>query len=235
MLKYFRRLLAILVLGSPSLAVAAPCLVDTLANYVTLGASGCSLAGAQASNFVAPLSGQTGFTAIDPSSILVTPDANPLLPGFSFTLNSTTADRLESFFRFSLQGINAVAQTLTMADSAQSGDGSVSVVEDLCSGGSFDPSQPTNCSGTALGPLITLHTATDLIPDDAAHFQISSFFDIFMDITLDGPGGLGGGTASLGLVRLQFTPVPEPATQALLLLALMVQVIATGRRKHCLR
>lgn len=233
-MKHFRKILAVLLLGGSSLAVAAPCMSGTLADYVTLGASGCSLLAGQARDFVAPLSGQTGFNAIDPSSIFVTPITNPLLPGFTFTLKKTTADRLESFFRFSLQGLSSTGQTLTMAGAAATGDGSVSVVEDLCGGGSFNPTQPINCSGMTLGPLITLVTATDQFLTDAASFKAANFFNIFVDITLDGPGPTTG-TATLGSVSLQFaaasSAVPEPATLALLLVALLTLAGIT-RRQH---
>ncbi len=234
MLKHFRKLLAVFLLAGSSLASAVPCVSATLSDYVAFGTTGCTLFDGLASKFVAPLPGQTGFSAIAPSSIIVTPIGNALQPGFSFALNTTTAERLESFFRFTLQGISARALTLTMAGAAQTGDGSVSVVADSCSGGSFDPTQPAHCSGTTLGPLITLLTANDLIAQDTSNFAVASFFDVFIDITLDG-AGQNAGTASLDLVSLQFavpelTAVPEPTTPVLVALALLALAGATRRR-----
>ena len=236
MLKHFRKLLAVFLLAGSSLASAVPCVSATLSDYVAYGTTGCTLFDGLASNFVAPLPGQTVFSAIAPSSIIVTPIGNALLPGFSFALNTSTAERLESFFRFSLQGISARALTLTMAGAAQSGDGSVSVVADSCSGGSFDPTQPTHCSGRTLGPLITLLTANDLIAEDTINFAVTSFFDVFVDITLDG-AGQNAGTASFESASLQFAAVPVlasvpvPTTSALVALALLA-LAGTSRRRH---
>jgi hypothetical protein len=88
----------------------------------------------------------------------------------------------------------------------------VTAVQDLCLEGTVDAF--LLCSGTGLPSLILYHIEGDSLTTDSNGFGPSSFFDVFVDITIDGGPA---GTASLdGTVTSQFTPeqavIAEPAT-----------------------
>jgi hypothetical protein len=61
---------------------------------------------------------------------------------------------------------------------------------------------------------------------DFASFPVTSFFDIFVDLSVD--GGLAG-SATFGSAAVQLTATPEPAA-VLLTLAGFVMFAVSGRR-----
>jgi hypothetical protein len=80
-------------------------------------------------------------------------------------------------------------------------------------------------SGTVLGDPVTValdpsnpSTGTTSITPTGSEFLISSFFDVFVDITID--TGTGPLMVSKGPLRVNLEPLPEPATILLLMLPL---------------
>ena len=114
-----------------------------------------------------------------------------------------------------------------MAGSAATGDGVVTVIEDLCLGSTF-VSNPANCLNP---PAVSLVIAQDFLgptgPDTTPLPPGTSFFDVFADITID--GGLSG-SASLNNVTTQFV-VPEPSTVLLLGSGLVALFMARARMR----
>jgi hypothetical protein len=156
---------------------------------------------------------------IDPDTVTVTPVTGV---GLDFGLDAfTDAGQVDLLIRFSLSGPPLGSAQLSLTNTAATGDGNVSAIQDTCAGGTFlsvDPTSP--CSGT-ISNLIALQTATDLVSPVSGPLAVNSFFDVFVEITLDsGPAG----AASAGTVSTRFgptsIPIPEPSGVALLACAL---------------
>ena len=206
-----------LIVTLPSLGNAAPlCVAGTLDQYIALGAGGCSVGPATFFDFTAsvllPLA-----DPIAPSSVTVTPTAGV---GLDFGVNQT-ADPLDLFdilIGFSISGTPISQATLSMAGSSASNDGNVTAVEDVCVGDEFlgsDPGAP--CLGS-VQTLIVVQDAFGLVSPDKKVFSVDSFFDVFVDITVD--GGLFGTSALEGTVSAVFQ-VPEPQTVLLVIVGLV--------------
>ena len=212
------------MLCATSLGSAAVCVPGTLQSYIGLGSGGCQLGPLLFDNF-AVASGQSIATAINPSQVQVTPGGSMFLPTLLFTLNSVAGPGtiFESFFRFQAVGPETAA-SIALNNPTVSGDGAVTGTLDVCRNGTFAGGAPIGCSGTS-GSAIAFQIAGDSQLSDSATFAFSSFFDVFVDLTID--GGLAG-TASLPSATVAVAAVPEPATLWLIAAGL----ILVGRRRQ---
>jgi hypothetical protein len=225
---------AVVLLGAPTSTWADLCVQDTLAAYIDLGAGGCEIDSATVFGFSADPS-FFGGTLIDAATIMVVPTSVSLGPRLDFLLTGTAAagDLLGIAIGYSISSALAITgSTLSMAGSSATGDGVVTVVQDLCPGVFLG--DPSTCT---LPPPISLAVAQDFVGPtgpDTRTFLASPFFDVFVDITID--GGLAGsaalgGAGVPGMVTNQFvTPVPEPST--VLLLGSGLILVWVGRRKQ---
>jgi hypothetical protein len=213
-----RRLLlgAVFVLAIPGLGTAAPlCAAGTLANYIALGAGGCSIGSVSFFDFSAGtvLASATPIAAAD---IAVSPLAIGVGLDFGFNVNALAADLFDVLIGYSVDGGLFGTNTLSMTGSSVTGDAAITAIEDKCIGGTYAGSDPsTACSGTALFPaLLVIDVDVFEQLSDTAAFAPSSFFDVFTEITID--GGLSGSATLNGTVTNQFgeanvAAVPEPS------------------------
>lgn len=216
------------ILLSAAAANSAPCLPGSLQSYIDLGMAGCSEGTLQFSNF-ATAPGLTGATVVDPTQVQVNPGGSAL----QFTLGDSAGagELLDLLFRFNVAAPAPLLGTFSLAGASAMGDGAVTGIEDVCFGASFPGSQPSGCP-TQSDSLVVF--ATDGFSDLVASrsFPASSFFDVFVNLTLD--GGLSG-SASLGSASVRFAPIPEPSTYVLVLSACGLIVLARRRQTLVLR
>ena len=198
-------LLAITILSAVRLSSAAvACANETLADYIMLGSSGCTVAGNTFANF-AVAAGSTGATVISPSAILLSPSGGPFDPSLKTSLSATASagNILEAAFTFTISGNLYTSSSVALSNSSETGDGAVSGLQDFCAGTAF--ASDGSCPGTP-GSLLTLDGVQN---EDAATFSPVTLLDVTNDFTVD--GGLAG-TASAGDLTDRFTAAPEPAT-----------------------
>jgi len=206
-------------------ASAAPCLPGTLQDYIDLGATGCSLGSVVAADFsLAP--GQSFATPIDPSLVQVIPGGSPAAPSITlgFGVSAQAGELFESFFHFDASAPELSGDAIQIDTATASGDGVVTATQDVCPDGAFAGSSPIGCP-TSPRALIAFLTESDSGADSTPFSPPAGFFDLFVDIAID--GGLAG-AASLGAVTL--TLVPEPSTALLLALGLLPLVVSRARR-----
>ena len=197
-------------------ALAGPCLPGTLSDYILLGSTGCTLNQVQFFDFyTAP--GQAVATPIDPTAIQVTPGGVAYFPTLLLTLNSTAGagSLFETFFHYSATGDTLLGASIALGTLAVTGDGAITGVLDVCAGGLFFPFEPTGCTGSP-GTAIAFAIDIDSQLSSRLDFPATSFFDVFVDISID--GGLNG-FASLDAASVSAT-TPEPAPLLLTALAL---------------
>lgn len=202
-----------------SAAFADPCLPGTLQDYINRGPIGCTLGVALFADFTT-VPGQSFATIIDPASVQVTPDGTSGKPALEFTLNAdaNAGQLLESVFRFDVSALGLSSSTMTLGpSSAATGDGVATATEDICPGGTFTGDQPLGCPNSPAS-LITFAADFGSSTSDTANFSPASFFDIFVDLTVDG-GTFGSAHLDSATVQVsaQPAPVPEPASALLLL------------------
>jgi hypothetical protein len=237
MVRCMLRVVTALVILMPSAALAAACAPGTLQDYINAGATPCEIGDLAFADFeLAPT--PFGATPIDPSVVQVTPTATASTAELIVTVNAAAGagQFLDSFFRF---GVTALATSHlfghggSLTDAAATGDGVVTLINDVCADGTFLGIEPIGCSGTP-GTIILFADAFDAVLTDAASTPVATFFDVFADIGID--GGLAG-TASLASGTLRFftapvpAPAPEPASAWLLTLGLALLLAARPRRR----
>jgi PEP-CTERM motif len=201
---------------SPRVVSAGPCVPDSLQGYLDAVTS-CTLGGAEFGDFEV-LAGQNFATPIDPSLIQVTP-LGPSV-GFMFTVNQDAGagDLFESIFSYTASVATFNMAALSMAGATATGDGVVTVVEDVCVGSLFGPGI-SGCPAGNQRTNIVFAIDIDNDFDESAGFPPNAFLNIVNDLTVD--GGLAG-TASVANFTNLFavtpaqTAVPEPATGLLL-------------------
>jgi hypothetical protein len=149
------------------------------------------------------------------------------LPVLLVTLNSSASfgDLFESFFRFRADGFLTGADIGLNSPTAV-GDGAVTGVLDVCPGGSFSGGQPIGCP-TSPGTAIAFATDGFSGLTDSLSFGPTSFFDVFVDLTID--GGLSG-SASLPSASVSIAAIPEPVTEFLIAAGLGLIGILLARR-----
>jgi len=152
-------------------------------------------------------------TLITPDEVQVTPGGTFDVPTLMFTLNRTanTGELFESFFRFNATGPLLQEASIALNGATAAGDGAVTGILDVCSDGAF-AGDPTTCGGTSLSTVVFKIESDSLIADSIKSSP-ASFFDVFVDLAID--GGLSG-TASLQSSTVGIASVPEPSTILLL-------------------
>jgi hypothetical protein len=207
----------------PSTSHAAPvCVVGTLDSYVALGAGGCSIGSSTFADFSAT-SMLGGATPILPASVTVIPSSIPALD-FALVVSAGAGDLFDILIHYSVTGGLFGANSLDLSGASAGGDGVVLAIEDACIGGTY-AGPIFGCSGSPV-TLIALKTAIDSIPTATATFPVTSFVDVFTEITID--GGLSGMARLDGAVRNAF--VPEPSTVLLIGSALSALLARRQRR-----
>ena len=206
------------VLAFPAFASAAPlCTTSSLQTYINLGAGGCSIGGATFFDFSSdPTLFPPAATEISAADILVTPTA-PLGGAqleFGLSAGAGSAEAIGVLIGYSVSGPIFNLATLALSGSDASSDGVVTAVQDLCLGGTFG-ADPTTCSGALLSMTVLEDELGPIGPSQL--FLGSSFFDVFVDITID--GGTFGSAELDGTVRNQYTSdqvIPEPTSLLLI-------------------
>lgn len=186
------------------LCPAASCVSGTLASYIALGPTGCTIGANNLSGFQT-LNGLAGAISVSPADVTIAPTGGSLNPGITVATNAsaTAGMQLELLFTYRISGNSYTGISINLADSRATGDGAVSDVNDYCAGGMFGPDGVSGCSGTA-GSLVLLNTGSDL-----ASFTAVSSLSVTDDLTFDG-GTMG--SAAGGSITDRFNAVPEPFT-----------------------
>jgi hypothetical protein len=176
----------------------------TLASYIALGASGCTIRTSTLSDFHI-LSGQAFASPIDPGKVSITPLAGVPDPEFKAAFSATAGAGMlaEAIFTYRISGNLYSGSSINLAGSVVTNDGTVTDVQNVCAGGSFGPDGLSNCTGTSE----TLTVVSN--GKDQATFPSAAFLNVTDDFTLD--GGMAG-SASGGSITDRFTAVPEPLT-----------------------
>jgi hypothetical protein len=215
-----------LFLCSNALLLGTPCLPGSLQDYIGLGATGCQEGFVQFNNFGLGAR-QTGATPIDPNGVQVTPGGTDLSPLLLFSVNrgANAGKRLESIFFFTASGLLTRA-SIALGSPVVTGDGAVTGILDICPDGAFGGVTPSGCP-TAPATAVAFAIAQSTQVSDARTFPVSSFFDVFVDLTAD--GGIGG-SATLGSASVEVASVPEPAAWWLIAAGLAAIGLLRARR-----
>jgi len=197
------------VMAAAGLSFAAPCGNGSLASYIALGASGCTIGSNTLFGFQT-VSGTAGATAVATSALAIAPFGGTTSFGFTAATTQTAGANslLESIFTYQISGNSYTGSSIALAGSSETGDGAVTDIQNYCAGGTFGPDGVTGCAATP-GALVTLD---GIQQTDLASFTGVGLLSITDDFTLD--GGLGGSAAG-GSFTDQFTArsvsaVPEP-------------------------
>lgn len=216
-----------LALGIPALADGAPCVPASLADYVSLGAGGCSIGNATFFDFSASTPGED--TPISPDEVQVAPLSGALGLDFILQVTAGPGEAMSVFIGYSLTGPPVTANVLSLSGTTVSGDGVVLAVEEKCLGDVFAGDAPSGpCLGTLMDPpLIVFDIGIEADFSERAPLAATTFFDVFTQIVVD--GGLEGSATLNGTVTNRFETAPEPS--ALLLLGAGVALAAMKRRR----
>ena len=221
-MKYFLILTGLVSLFQLTASASVICVSGTLASYEALGSGGCTIG----SNTVASfnnVSGSYGATEIAPSAVTVTPTGGTTSPTLQFTVSQTASNgqTLEEIFTYVITGAVYSMDTNTLSGSSETGNASVTNVQNYCAGGNFDATGASGCTGSSTGALVTFD---GVMNSDTITFPATPKLSITDDFVIDS-GGVG--TASGGTIQDQFVAagvasVPEPGAIALSFIGLSI-------------
>jgi hypothetical protein len=195
-----------------TVAYGAPCGSGSLDTYIGLGATGCDLGAVRFDSFaIAP--GQAGATPILPSAVQVSTGGTFYMPFLLFTLDASAdgSDFLESFFRFRASGPSLQAASINLIGASATGDAAAIGILDVCPDGTFSGGPP-NCVNPPASTVVTATASTSFL-SDSVNLPPSSFFDVFVSLSVDGGGN---GSALLPSASIGITATPEAGSWLLI-------------------
>ena len=195
-------------------ALAAPCTMSTLTAYVGLGSGGCTIGNFKFSDFglLQQPTGSVRFSAVSVTPVAVGTTA----VGLDFGVNASASAGMlfEDLISYRITGIGASLNgaSLFFTGSSTTGDGAVTVVENLCIGGLFLGADGVSGCSTPRD-LIVANSGGSADPPISLAFLPAALLAVVTDIAVD--GGTGG-FASLVSASNRFqiaaiNAVPEPA------------------------
>jgi hypothetical protein len=205
-------LAAVCAMAWPAVGGATPlCISGSLNDYLALGPDGCSVGGVTFTNFSSAAS-LAGGPQIADTDVLVTPTVAAGQSQLAFGVTAAPGGPgplLGILIGFAATAPSIGRADLQMSGASATGDGVVTAVEDLCLGATF---APVLLCPTVMETLIALQIADDAqLTDSRLLMPAQSFFDVFVDITLD--NGVAGTAVLDGTVVTGFTrSVPEPTS-----------------------
>lgn len=202
-------------------ALAAPCLPASLAAFVSGGA--CELvSGATVfhlDDFRVESVLPAGTTPIDPGTVSVTPFGGPAGLLFGIGQGAGAGELFGMRFGFSVAASGLAGSGLELVGAAAAGDAGITVIQGLCRDANYtgDPGICPAAEALAIASAFADPSLSD--PVQHLDFPVTSFFDVFFEIAIDGGQQ---GRASLPQLRFEVVSaqVPEPAAAALVLAAL---------------
>ena len=232
-------LLALALLAGSGSTYASACVDGTLSDYLALGSGGCTIAGNTLAGFSAT-SVLAGATPIDAANVNVSAVNGANGFGLDFTLASGAPNStgplglLDILLGYTVSGSRLTGARLGLGANTVSGDAVIVALADICVDGNFSSylfNGAASCTGSQSATLITASIDSFAVDNDAAAFSIASFFDVFVELTLDGASA--GNALLTGPVANRFS-VPEPSSLALMMLAVVGLGYARTRRRPAL-
>ena len=197
-------IVAFLIVATTPECFAAACTNASLAGYIALGSTGCTIGNNTLFDFQA-LTGTSGAKAIAPKDIRISSLGGTFNPGLSATTTvvAPAGTLREAFFTYRISGATYVGDSIALSGSSQTGDGAVTDSQNFCAGGTFGSDGVSGCSGTA-GSLVTLSGVQNT---DSTPLGPTGIVSVTDDFTID--GGTAG-SASGGTITDRFAVTPEP-------------------------
>jgi hypothetical protein len=204
---------------------AATCASSSLADYVALGSSGCTIGALSFSGFALrpPEANAVASTAITVTPLVV----SGTVVGVQFGVSPTSSggNFFDDLITYRVTGIAATlnAATVDFTGSSATGDAAVSVLEQLCLGGTFDGADGvSNCSSANSLNLAVVDIGFGPDPAYSLSFGPAGFLSVANDMAYDSGSGSvadSGSTLTSGINLFGFVAaraVPEPASVLLL-------------------
>ena len=122
------------------LAHADPCVAGSLASYISLGATGCTIGTNVLSSF-SVLTGFTGATELAPGTVSITPLGGTADPELQFTVNDSvdTEPALETIFTYKISGNPYTQSQIDLSNSSETGEGAVTDLQKYLRGRQLRP------------------------------------------------------------------------------------------------
>jgi hypothetical protein len=217
--------LVVLCLAMASASFAAPvsCAAGSLADYLSLGAEGCSVGTTVFREFVNP-GVLPGSTELVPGEIVVTPLMDPLSPGLAFTYDATADPGLvlQSVVEFVVFSLSPLQYgSLRMTGNSAAPGSALAVTSEICTA-----PQASACLA-APEVLGVFDVGVDAVTFDSRYFLPASLLRVRHDAVLDAVEG----AVSIGTAELRFAAVPEPGTQMLVVAGLLCAAAVNLRRR----
>jgi len=208
----FLTLLAFLLLASSAFATPAPCVTDTLSNYLTMSMGSCTI---NSLTFTFnPVTSYTtsGTNPMSANEITVLPDPTPFNEGFTFSAPWHLVGpnlSMDSLIRFTVSG-PAITDLELNFDGGFTGSGSTNVVENFCLGGPLG-----GCPAGFAGQIKVTNPPQGF--SDHVFFASVGSVSVSKDIMLaTGDRGEILPTANISDVTNNYSNSPEPLSFVLL-------------------